>query len=73
MDLNVIGNFKYLHRSSVWFLDFFALIKVAPLLLNPPKITALLHCADPLFSEYLKEFKFDEPFITSGKFFYFLT
>ena len=55
------GKLRYLHKSSVWFLDFFALIVVIPLVRKAPNITALLHWADPLFSKYLIGFKFDEP------------
>ena len=52
----------------MWFLDFFALIKVVPGVRNPAKIIALLHCAEPLFSKYLIDFKFDDPLIVKGKF-----
>ena len=38
----------------------------------PPNITELLHCAEPLFSRYLKGFKFDEPEIKRGRFLFFL-
>src|SRR6056300_1117183 len=44
---------------------------VVPSLFIPPKITALLHCADPFFSKYLKDFKFVLPFIIRGKYFSF--
>ena len=37
----------------MWFLDFFAFIIVVPSVLIPPKITELLHCAEPLVSLYL--------------------
>ena len=37
----------------------------------PPKITELLHCADPFFSKYLIGFKLDEPKIVRGRFLLF--
>ena len=63
----LIGNFKYFKRSSVWFLDFFALIIVFPFAFIPAKITLLLHWAEPFFSKYFIGFKFCEPFIVNGK------
>ena len=69
MLFTVTGNFKYLHKSSVWFLDFLALINEVPSVLKPPKITALLHWAEPFFSKYFTGFNLDDPWIISGKFF----
>ena len=60
-----------MHKSSVWFLDFLAFINVVPLVLKPPKITELLHCAEPLFSIYLIGLRFDVPVIVNGKFLLF--
>ena len=65
--LTDIGKFKCLHKSSVWFLDFLALIIVVPLALIPPNITELLHWADPFFSIYFTDFNFCEPKIVKGK------
>ena len=63
----LIGNLRYLKRSSVWFLDFFALIKVVPFAFIPAKIILLLHWAEPLFSKNFIGFSFCDPLIIRGK------
>ena len=70
--LNLIGSPSDLHKSSVWSLDFFALIWVIPFDLNAAKITADLHCAEPLFSKYLIGFRFWFPIKLKGKFLFFV-
>ena len=50
----------------MWFLDFFALIVVSPFDLSAPKITALLHWAEPFFSKKLIDLSFVDPFIING-------
>ena len=63
----VLVGFTCLNRSSVWFLDFFALIIVFPSALIPPKITLLLHCAEPLSSKNEIDFNFCDPLTIRGK------